>query len=287
MASIAIITDSTSCIPSELQEKYNITTVPLGFLFGENLYLDNVSLSWEEFYRLLKAARRLPTTTSAPPGAFLEAFREAYGRGSKDVLCIVTGKQFSGTYSSACNAAELAKEEMADIHTKVMDSHSSGPSLGFVVLATARAAANGATLDEAAGKGEALIPRLYMLAVLDTLEYVAKGGRVPRVVAWLSSRLQVKPILQYHGDKVSLVERVRTKPRALIRLLELVKHRLQPGKPLHVAVFHAGAPHEAEELAGRVKQEIRPQEMHVSEFSQAMSIHSGPGLVGLAFYNEP
>jgi DegV family protein with EDD domain len=286
MARLAIVTDSVCSIPQEMQEEYQITVVPLAFLFGETSYVDNVSLTWEEFYSLLKSARRLPSTASAPPGAFLDTFREAYQQGSREVLCIVTSSQLTATYNAACDGAALASEQMPNLTVKVIDSRSAAAALGFVVLAAARSAANGATLEEAASKAEALIPRLYMLGVLDTLDYLAKGGRVPQVAAWLSALLQVKPLFQFHDGQITRLGAVRTKPRAVARLLRLAGERLQMQTPSHVAVFHSRAAQEAEELAEKVREEFRPTELFVTEFSQVMSIHTGPGLVGLAFYNE-
>jgi len=270
-----------------VQEEYQITIVPLAFLFGETSYLDNGSLSWQEFYALLKSARRLPTTASAPPGAFLDAFRQAYQRGSREALCIVTSSQLTATYNAACDGAALAREQMADLRVKVIDSRCAAAALGFVVLAAARSAANGAALEEAASKAAALIPRLYMLGVIDTVEYLAKGGRVPQVHAWLSALLQLKPIFQLHNGQIRPLGAVRTKPRAVARLLRLAGERLAPEKSLHVAVFHTRAAEEAEQLAAKVRNQFRPAELFVSEFSQVMSIHTGPGLLGLAFYNEP
>ncbi len=287
MVRLAIVTDSACSIPRQMQEEYQIAIVPMAFLLGETTYGDNGSLSWQEFYSLLKSARRLPTTASAPPGAFLDAFREAYQRGCKEVLCIVTSSQLTATYKAACDGAALAREQMADLRVKVIDSRCAAAALGFVVLAAARSAANGAALEEAANKAEALIPRLYMLGVLDTLEYLAKGGRVPQVAAWLSALLQVKPLFQLHDGQITGLGAVRTKPRAVARLLKLASERLELEKPLHVAVFHTRAAEEAQELADKVREQFQPAELFVSEFSQVMSIHTGPGLVGLAFYNEP
>lgn len=287
MARIALVTDSASGIPAALRDQYKIAVVPIGFLFGDSLYVDNVSLSQDEFHALLKSARRLPTTASPPPGEFLEAFREAYHQGCKEILCIVTSRALTGTYSAAAHGAELARQEMADIRIVVMDSRCAAASLGFVVLAAAKAAADSATLDQAAARAEELIPRIYMLGILDTLEYLAKGGRVPQVAAWLSSLLQVKPLFQFHDGQITRLGAVRTKARAVSRMLELTRQRLRPDTPLHAAVFHTRAPEEAAELAARVQVEFQPVDLYTTEFSQAMSIHTGPGLLGLAFYNEP
>jgi DegV family protein with EDD domain len=287
MARLAVVTDSVCTIPQEIQEEYQITIVPMSFLLGETTYVADGSLDWLEFYALLKSARRLPTTAAPPPGAFLDAFQEAHEQGSREVLCIVTSSQLTATYNAACDGALLARHDMADLRVKVIDSRCAAAALGFVVLTAARAAASGAALAEATKRAEALIPRMYMLGFLDTLEYLAKGGRVPQVAAWLSALLNVKHIFQLHDGKIIRLGGVRTKPKAMARLLELASQRLDRQTPLHAAVFHTRAVDAAEELANRVRQEFRPAELFVSEFSQVMSIHTGPGLIGLSFYNDP
>ena len=287
MGRVAIITDSASCLPPTLRERYAIETVPLHYHFGESSYADNVSLSAEEFYALLKASSRLPTTASPGPGVFLEAFRQAHSRGAQEMLCIVTGSTLTTTYGAACQGAELAQQEMPHTRIRVLDSRSAAASLGFVVLAAARAADCGGTLDEAVAAAQDLVPRLHMIGMLDTLEYLARGGRVPRLMTWLSSLVQMKPLFGFYDGRVSQLGAVRTRRRALARLLALMRPRLSPDRPLHVAVFHARSLYEAEQLAHQVQQESQPVELYITEFSQVMSIHSGPGLVGVAFYNEP
>ena len=287
MGKVAIITDSASCLPPSLQERYGIEAVPLRYQFGKRSFADNVSLGADEFYSLLKTSRRLPTTAAPGPGVFLEAFRQAHYRGAREMLCIVTGSTLTATYGSACQGAELAQQELPDARIRVLDSCSAASSLGFVVQAAAQAADDGATLEEAMAAAQDLVPRLHMIGMLDTLEYLAKSGRVPRVTAWLSSLVQMKPLFEFVGGHVRHLGAVRTRRRALTRLLDLMRHRASPDKHLHVAIFHARSLGEAEQLAHQVRQAFRPVELYITEFSQVMSIHSGPGLVGLAFYNEP
>ena len=286
MGRVAIITDSAACLPPALRERYAIETVPLNYQFGESSYLDNLSLSADEFYALLKVSRRLPTTAAPGPGLFLEAFRNARCRGAQEMLCIVTGSTLTATYGAACEGAELAQQELPDARIRVLDSRSAAASLGFVVEAAAQAADNGATLEEAIAVARDLVPRVHMIGMLDTLEYLAKSGRVPRAAAWLSTLVQAKHLFELFEGHVVQLGAVRTRHRALIRLLDLTRRRLVPDRPLHVAVFHARSPSEAEELAHQVRLELHPVELYITEFSQVMSIHSGPGLIGLAFYNE-
>ncbi|MFQ5879123.1 MAG: DegV family protein [Dehalococcoidia bacterium] len=284
MERFAIVTDSAACIPQELRERYRILVVPLVFLAGGISYRDGDSLSGEEFYRLLTTSSQLPTTTATPPGDFLAAFRQAYHQ-SHHILSITIGSNFSGNYASACNASQLAQQELPQAQVRVLDSRNAAMAEGFVVLAAAQAAAQGCDMEQAVQRAQAVIPRTYLLGVLDDLYYVARSGRVPRIMAWASSLLQIKPILQFHDGEVIPLERVRTKPRAQERLLHLMDQRLQPAQPLHVAVLHAHAPDEAASLAQRVQERFATAELLVTEFSQVMGIHSGPGLVGLAFYN--
>jgi len=287
MGKVAIITDSASCLPPSLQKRYGIDAVPLSYQFGKNSYADNVSLSADEFYALLKASHRLPTTAAPGPGLFLDAFRQAHCRGAQEMLCIVTGSTLTATYGSACQGAELAQRELPEARIRVLDSRSAAASLGFVVEAAAQAADGGASLEETVAVARDLAPRVHMIGMLDTLEYLAKGGRVPRVTAWLSSLVQIKPLFEFWDGQIRYRGAVRTGRRALARLLELMRCCVSPDKPLHVAVFHARSLQEAEQLARLVGQEFQPAELYITEFSQVMSIHSGPGLVGLAFYNEP
>lgn len=286
MARFAVVTDSAACIPKELRERHNIIVVPLVFLIAGRPYRDGDSLSGEEFYRLLATSSQLPSTAATPPGDFLAAFAEAR-RQSRQILCVTIGSNFSGNYASACSAAQLAQQEQPDVQVRVLDSRNAAMAEGFVALTAAQAAAEGCDLEEAVRRAEAVIPRTYLLGVLDNLYYVAKSGRVPRVMAWASSLLQIKPIFQYHDGAVELVERVRTKPRALERLVNLMAQRAPPSQPLHVAIVHAQAPQEAQTMARLVEERFSPVELLVTEFSQVMAIHSGPGLLGLAFYSSP
>ncbi len=285
MAKVAIVTDSSACLPPELIEKHEIIVVPLAFLFDGELHYDG-ALSSRDFYQRLKAARRFPTTTSPAPGEFLEAFRLAHRSGAQDVLCLTLASTYSGTYSSAVNARELAAQELPGLPVQVEDTHSLAMSHGFAVLAAARAVQAGADLDAAAAAARDVGSRVRLVGALDTMRYLAKSGRVPWIVHWAASLLEIKPILAADAEKVGGVGRARTMPRALERLLGYLEERARPGAPLHVAVMHADAAETARELAARVQERLAPAELMVTEFTSVMGIHTGPGFVGLAFYSE-
>jgi len=256
--------------------------VPLAIVFGGEVYADG-ALSEEAFYARLRAAPRLPTTAAPAPGAFLEAFLRAE---AEAVVCVTLTAKFSGTYSVALQAARLAQEKRPQLEIRVLDSGSVAMGTGFVALAAAGVALQRGDLEMVTAAAEEVCRRVYVIGVLESLHYLAKGGRVPKVAAWASSLLQIKPIIQYWDGDVGLLERARTQPRALSRLLEALAQRVDHDDHLHVAVLHAAAPALAEALAQQVQERFQPQELLIVPFTQVLTAHTGPGLVGLAFYAE-
>ncbi len=283
MAKVAIVTDSSVCLPADILRAHQITTVPLTFLFDGELHYDG-RLTSREFYDLLRTSRKFPTTASPAPAAFLEAFRQA-ATTAESALCITLPSAFSGTYSSANNAAEMARQEMPHFPVRVVDSHCLAMCHGFAVLSAARAAQAGASRDEAEAVVREVASRAHLLGVLDTLRYVAKSGRVPAVIHWVTSLLRIKPILVAEGEEIRAVERVRAMPRAISRLLTRIEERLDEERPLHMAVMHADAPAAAGDLADTVRQRFQPDELLITEFTSVMGAHTGPGFVGVAFFS--
>jgi DegV family protein with EDD domain len=277
MTRVVLITDSAACLPPHLVEEYGIDVVPLSLVLEGKVYPDQADGDNHQFYHHLKTSRRLPTTASPSPGDYLEALRRAASK-AEAALCITVGSRFSAAYDSAVQAAEKARVEVPALQVKVIDS-----GAAFMVLEAARAAA-GADLEAAAGRAEALKPRVAIIAILDTLDYLARGGRVPRAAAWASSLLQIKPIVEFSHDSVHLIGRVRVRRRAYDRLYALMKERAADSPSLHLCVHHADAPEEAESLAGWARSALDPVELYVSEFTRVMSAHTGPGLLGFAYY---
>ncbi len=283
MTQVAIVTDSSACLPAELLRDYAITTVPLTFLFDGEVLLDG-RLSSHDFYALLRDSRKFPTTAAPAPAAFLEAFRQA-SRTAKAALCITLPSTFSGTYSSAVNGAELARRELPDFPVRVVDSHCLAMCHGFAALSAARAAQAGAGMDDAEATVREVASRSHLVGALDTLRYLAKSGRVPMVMHWATSLLQIKPILVAEGEKIHAVERVRTMGRALDRLLSCIEKRVNGERPLHMAVMHADAPDAARDLAAAIRHRLEPEELMLTEFTSVMGAHTGPGFVGVSFFS--
>lgn len=282
MANVAVVTDSLACLPRELAEKHGIFVVPSSVIIGDRVYLDGVDITPSTVYELQRRTKILPTTSAASPGELLKIYRAA-GEKASAILYVCITRSLTMAYDSAMRAKEIAKTEMPHVQIEVLDTGTAAGAQGFLAIAAARVAQTGGTLPDAIAEVERLIPRVHLYVAVDTLYFLAKGGRVPKVAAWASSLLSIKPILQISGGEATPVERVRTKPRAMNRLLEIMRQKVGT-KPVHVNLVHAGVPDEAEEFKKQVLAKFDCVELYISEFSPVMGAHTGPGLLGFAFY---
>jgi DegV family protein with EDD domain len=283
MKKVAIVTDTIACIPQEQVEKYNIEVVPVDFIFGDKVYRDGIDMSPTEFYMRLRKAKRLPTTSSSSPAPFLEAYRKARQRAAS-ILCITIPARLSGMFNSARLAKEMIKEALPNTRIEVLDCGTAAAAEGLVVLAAARAAAQGKNLAEVSETAHRVMQRINLLATLDTLYYLVKGGRVPRAAALASSLLQIKPIFTINGGDAHPVTNARTISGATKRILKIMEQKVVKGQPLHVAVMHADALDKATALRDRISSRFDCDELLITEFTPVMGVHTGPGLIGVAFY---
>jgi len=281
---VAIVTDSVACIPRELVEKYGIEVVPIQVIFGDKVYRDGIDLTPSQFYALLRQAEKLPTTAASLPGPILEAYVKASQRASS-ILCITLSANFSGMFNAALQAIEMAKEALPGVVIEVLDSRTAAAAQGLVVLAAARAAGLGKSLTEVVETAKSVMQRVNLFATLDTLYYLVKGGRVPKIAALASSLLKIKPILTIAEGEAHPVTNPRTTPGAMKRLLRLMEQKVVEGQPLHVAVMHADALDRAIELRNQISSRFDCAELFITEFTPVMGAHAGPGVIGVCFYS--
>jgi DegV family protein with EDD domain len=281
---VAIVTDSTACIPPDLAQQYGIEIVRVHIIAGGRTFTDSITADTRGFYELLARSTGRPTTAAPSPGMFFEAITRALTRADA-VLCITVSAQFSAMYDSARQAIVMARAEAPHADVRLLDSRNAAMAQGFVVLEAARAAADDNSIDEVAARAEAMTQCVSLLAMLDTLSYLARSGRVPRVAAWATGMLQVKPIVRFSASGIKLVARTRTRPRALERMLDLLAKQTA-GRPTHLAVHHANAPDDAGRMLAAAQRRINVVESHATEFTQAMGVHTGPGLIALAWWCE-
>ncbi|MAF85586.1 MAG: fatty acid-binding protein DegV [Dehalococcoidales bacterium] len=281
---VAIVTDTTACIPQEQAEKYSIEVVPVNFIFGDKVYRDGIDMSPTEFYTRLRKVKKLPTTSGSLPDPFLEAYHKASQRAAS-ILCITPPAKLSGMSNSARLAKETAKEALPDVAIEVLDCGTAAAAQGLVVLAAARAAAQGKNLTGVIETAKGVMQRVNLFATLDTLYYLVKGGRVHKAAALTSSLLRIKPIFTITGGDAQPVTNARTMRGAIHRILKIMKEKVVKGQPLHVAVMHADALDKAADLSNRIPSQFDCEEIFITEFTPVMGVHTGPGLIGVAFYS--
>ncbi len=254
---------------------------------GDRTYVDGPvppGGSLTRFYDLLRSAERLPTTSAPKPDRWLACFRDAAVQGEA-ILCITLAANLSASYDSARVAAELAAEESPEITIKVMNSNVAAGSQALVALEAARHAAAGEGLDQVEAAAAGVVKKVRLIAYLDTLEYIWKGGRVPRIAVWASRLLDIKPVMELVAGRVNVVARPRSRRRANQRLMADM-HRDLRGHIGHVNVMHADAEREAQALMERIGREYDCAELFLTEFHPFMGAHTGPGLVGVAYWVE-
>jgi len=276
MTKVAVITDSSAYLPPEFVEQYDIHVVPLTVLWGSETLRDGVDITPAEFLQRLAKDPIHPTTTQPNP----EDFSVIYEQLAKDHDAIVA-TLISDELSGTVNSAQSAASDFDRVPVRVVDSRLTTMGLGFSALAAARAAAQGRSLEEVESAARTAAAMSKVLFVVDTLEYLHKGGRIGGASRFLGTALSLKPLLHLNEGRVDALEKVRTKGKAVNRMIELAA-QYADGRPVRVSVVHAGVPQEAEALQSRVAEQMECLELHVTMLSPAISIHTGPGTLGLA-----
>lgn len=280
MSKIAVVTDSTTYMPPELVKKYNISIAPQVLIWGDETYKDGVDIGSQEFFSRLRTAKVLATTSQVAVISFQEIFQDLVEKGY-DVLAVLISSKLSGTVQSALQAKDLMSSAREKVN--VVDSQSVAMALGFQVLAVARALEDGASLKDAIALAERSHENTGVFFAVDTLEFLHRGGRIGGAQRFIGTMLNMKPILAIQDGRVEGVERIRTKAKALDRVLELTTEKIAGRTPVRLATLHADAADEARALLTRAEQALHPVESLFTEVSPAVGNHTGPGTVGLAF----
>lgn len=266
-----VVTDSTADVPPQWIERYGISVVPLTVLFGQEPFRDRVDLTDAQFFARLKTADRLPTTSAPSPGVFAELY-QSLSTECEGIISIHIGRTLSGT----TEAARLGAAGLDGFPVHVIDSGSVTMTVGFL----AQVAAEAPDLDQALQRVRERLGRQKVLALLDTLRYIELGGRVSRAQAMLGTMLDLKPILSLQAGEIKSVDRVRTRGKALNRLLQLLRQDLPIER---LAVMHAQAPADAERLRKELARELPEVEVVIGQIGCVLGTHTGPGAVGFAY----
>ena len=280
-AKVAIVTDSTVNLPVDVIKEHNIYVIPQILNWEGKSYLDQIDISTEEFYERLPLSKDLPKTSQPAPGQFTEHF-EKVAEGAESIVAIFVSQALSGTIQSA----HLGAEAMGDYPIEIVDSRSVSLGLGLLVVAAARYAAEGHDHKAVAEYVNTLVPRLRVLFVVDTLEYLHKGGRIGGAKRLLGALLSIKPVLHLENGSIEPLASIRTKSKAIQHMLDVVLGEMKGKKNVHAGIIHARAAADASYIADQVRSGANPKELFINELTPVIGANVGPGVVGMGYYTE-
>ncbi len=271
---IAVVTDGTCDLPPELSAARGVEVMPHHVIWGGQVYTDGINMASGAFYERLARDPQLPRTSQPSPGEFADAYRLARDKAQADaVLCVTTSRRITGAYGSAALARDLV-----DFPVHVVDSNTATIPLGLVALAAADACQQGATLDEALHVVRETSERSRFFFTLDTLEFLHRGGRIGGARRLLGAALNIKPILHIQDGAVEAHESVRTRKRAIARLIENARG-YQDRRPLYVGVVHSCAP-ELDEFSQALQDTLKPDQFFQTLACSAVGVYAGPRGIG-------
>ncbi|MDY7079900.1 MAG: DegV family protein [Chloroflexota bacterium] len=280
---VAVVTDSSAYISRESLGDLNIPIIPLWVIWGDERFRDGVDIAPATFYHRLREAERLPSTSQPSAGEFVEFFRRVAAESDTDTIVgIYISTGISGTVASA----EAAKAQLPELNITNIDSLSTSMGLGFIAMEAARAAVAGGSLEEVVAVAEGVRQRANIIFVVDTLEYLHKGGRIGGASRFLGTALNIKPLLHLENGRIEALEQVRTKRKALARLLSVAAERAGTAPVGGVSVVDAGAIEVGDIFARQVQERFGVSQIDRTSISPVIGTHTGPGTVGIAFYTE-
>ena len=278
MSPVAVVTDTTQYLPAELVRQNDLHLVSLYVRFGDELQRESEMPDFQAFYDRLRSARELPTTSQPSIGDFVDVFEPLLQAGN-DIVAVHISAGISGTYDSALQAKAQLEERGHAGSIEVLDSATGAGGLGFMALAAAKRAREGADLGEVAAHAHAAREQLKVWFAVDTLEYLRRGGRIGAAQAWFGGALKIKPILSIESE-ITPVERVRTSGKAFERMVDYMRSLAADGADAWM-VQHIQAPEQAERLVARGREIFDSEPVCVSEVGPVIGAHVGPGLLGV------
>jgi len=277
---IAIITDTDSSLSPELAAKYQIRQIPITVHFGEETFETWKDIDDQRLFERIDKKGVIPTTAAPSPGKFAEAFQEAFDDGADEILCFTVSSEVSATFNSAMTAID----QFLNKEITVIDTKSLTMGQGFMVLEAAQMRDKGAMREEILAAAEAVRDRTHLFFALPTLKYLAMSGRVGHLTAGMATILNIKPILTVRDGKLDMLERVRTKNKSWMRVVELCQETLGNHKIEKMAMIHVNASKEARELETLIRRSIPcPEPSLLLDLTPGLSVHGGSGLAGIAF----
>ncbi len=274
-----IVADTTCGLPRDLLAQRGIPLIPQVVMFGEDSFHDDKEMDTATFLQKLKASKELPKTAAPEPPLYFPIFKQAQEKDESVIVVAPTGKA-SGTVRSAQTAAQ----EFPKVDVRVVDTLTISCNLGSLVLVADDMAKAGESTDAIVAKLNDMIPRGRIYFLVDTLEYLAKGGRIGGAKRLLAELLEIKPILQVRNGQVESFEQQRTKKRALARLVDVVAEQCPGGEFAHLCALQVEAESEAESLVAELKSRVNVPQIPIYELPPAIVVHAGPKAMGVGFF---
>ncbi len=276
MPQVRIVTDSTADLSEALYQQFGISRVPLKVLFGPEIYRDGFDITPEQFYKRLRQGN-LASTSQPSPGEFAQVFETLTADGSR-VICLTLSNQFSGTYQSARLATNMVKGEV-----EVIDTQSASWGVGLMAMAASRAASEGKSCVEIKALIEGLIPKMKILFLVDSLQYLERGGRIGKAQAFLGSLLNIKPLLGVRDGIVYPYEKVRGKNKGLERMIQIAAQDAGNAE-IVCAVLGGSDPEIRETLHQKARERLNCREIWLGDVGPVIGSHVGPGVSGIIYY---
>lgn len=277
---IALLTDSACDLPKELIERFRIKVLPLSVIYPEKTYHDRVTIQPQEVYD--RMPDEIPTTSQPTPHEVSSLLEEIRQEGFTHVLAVHLSSALSGTYDTV----QMVAQEFEDLFIKVFDTRTLSIGTGWMVLEAARDIASGLGWQKTLDNLQQLQPRVNVYYVLETLEYLRRGGRIGSVAAMLGQFLHLKPIISVNKEgKYYTYAKARGRNKSIDKLVEIVEQAVEKG-PIKLAVMHGGARDEFQKLLERLQQFPNIKELIASDISPALGVHTGPGLLGVCVVEQ-
>lgn len=274
---IAIVTDSTSDIPQDIAQERQIYVAPIQIIWGKDHLRDGIDISRPAFYERLKVDRQLPTTSQPSPAEFANTLQKARDEtDAEKVIALTISSDLSGTYSSAQQAVG-----MVDFPVELIDSRTTSGALGLAALAVADWRDQQIPLDELVQKAHTLAHRTRAVLTINTLEFLHRSGRVSAARRWIGTALQIKPILHVNDGRMEPLETVRTRTRALNRMMDIFTGWIDRSQPVYTAILYGDTPEDADVYEEKLRRQVNPAFLMKTIASSAVGVHTGPGAMGL------
>ena len=281
---IAIVTDSTACIPQNLREKLQIHEVAYYIHRGIDVLKDLVTVQREEFLQWLPTAEELPKTANPGPGDYYKVYKDLADTGKKEIISIHMTSKGSGAYQAACIAVKMMKEKLPNVHIEVVDTLNVALCQGWIAIEAARSALAGVKIDKIIEIIQDMLPITRMVQTADTLKYLYMGGRIGKAMHLAGSILSLKPIISMKDGEIVALGVARGLNQAYRKMVNVIESTVGSSGKIKVAYMHAGAPLKILKLKEMVETKFEIAESFISELSPALMVHTGPGTTGLCYF---